>query len=240
MKEIELFIKNILSKETIAPVSFLGEIYQIFKVQKKETMLILPNVWEDKRGGAIHNSLYKASKTRMPKSDNYRTISFMTTGEKNSSQHINKSKPNAYVYMHVCTCVCIDIVIIHYGRVGLLQEKQWVSNQKSTWCHRISKIMNNHLTISIDDENTGDKTEYSCKRNTLSKPVKEESFLNRIEAINEKFTTHSLFNGEHWTLSSYKREQDTVFLPLLFFIIILEILTSIRGPNKNEIKVLIL
>lgn len=51
MKEIELFIKNILSKETIAPVSFLGEIYQIFKVQKKETMLILPNVWEDKRGG---------------------------------------------------------------------------------------------------------------------------------------------------------------------------------------------
>ena len=99
-------------------------------------------------------------------------------------------------------------------------------------------MKNNHLTISIDAEKTFDKIQYSFKMNTHSKLVIEESFFNLVEIISEKFTTHILFNGEYWTLSSYNREQGMMFLSLLFFNIIPEVLTSIIGPSKNEIKVL--
>ena len=101
--------------------------------------------------------------------------------------------------------------------------------------HHINKMKNkSHMITSTEAERVFDKIQHPFMTGILNKPLIEETYINIIKAIYDKFTANIILNPEMlktFPLRSVKRQG----LPLssLLFKIILEVLaTAIKNKKK--------
>ena len=92
------------------------------------------------------------------------------------------------------------------------------------------------MIISIDVEKSFDKIQHPFMIKTLQKVGIEETYLNKIEAMNDKPTANIILKGENlkpFPLRSGTR-QGCSLLPLLFSIVLDVLATAIREDKETK------
>ena len=100
--------------------------------------------------------------------------------------------------------------------------------------HHTKKVNRSHMITSTDAERVFDKIQHPFTTGILNKPLIEETYLNIIKAIYDKFTPNIILNPEKlktFPLRSVKR-QGLPFSTLLFKIILEVLATAIRNKKK--------
>ena len=93
------------------------------------------------------------------------------------------------------------------------------------------------MIISIDAEKAFDKIQHSFMIKTLQKAGIEGTYLNIINAINDKPTANIIFNGKKFKAFPLKsrRRQGCLLSSLLFNIVLEVFATAIRGEKEMKV-----
>ena len=92
------------------------------------------------------------------------------------------------------------------------------------------------MTISIDAEKTTDKIQHPFMIKTLQVMGTERTYFNIVKAIYDKPTANIILNGEKlkaFPLRSGTRQRCPLW-PLLFKILLEDLITAIRKRRKEE------